>query len=127
MEAIDATSQHTGEDMAQLPRLDAYFWAGAMIWAGLIFGAESLGVLPQIGEAGAWTWIFLGAGLGGLGLSLYSLSSPDYASPTAWDWIFGAVLVAIGLGGFFGLDIALPVILIGIGVAALAGQLLRRN
>ena len=34
--------QMTSQEEA-LPRLDAYFWAVAFIWAGLVFGAEALG------------------------------------------------------------------------------------
>ena len=43
-------------------RLEALWWATALIWAGLIFGADSLGLLPQFGQADAWSWVFLGAG-----------------------------------------------------------------
>lgn len=110
----------------KLPRLDSYFWAIALILAGIFFGAESIGILPQIGSANPWSWLFLGAGIVGLGLDLFSLSSEKYAEPSLWDWIFAALLFAIGLGGFLGVDIALPVVLIVVGAAALLSQLLQR-
>ncbi|NIS80714.1 MAG: hypothetical protein GTO14_11005 [Anaerolineales bacterium] len=111
----------------KLSRLDAPFWTGALIWAGLVFGAENLGFLPQIGKASAWSLIFLGGGIAGLGLSLYSLSAVKYSNPTTWDWIFGAVLLAVGLGGFLGVDIGLPVILIVAGLATLVNAFMRRQ
>lgn len=33
-----------------------------LIWAALVVGADGLGLLPQIGVADAWNWIFLSAG-----------------------------------------------------------------
>ena len=110
-----------------LPRLDAYFWAGAFIWAGLVFGAEALGILPQIAGASAWTWILIGAGLIGLLLNLYSLNSPDYASPTTWDWILSGLLLLIGLGGLVAFNIPLWLVLVVIGVIILVSALRRRG
>jgi hypothetical protein len=113
------------ETHERLPRLDQYFWAIALILAGAIFGADSVGLLPQLGNATAWTWLFLAAGVVGLALSFYSLTSERHAQPTLWDWIFGGILTAIGLSGFLGVNIGLPVLLIVVGVAALASLLLR--
>lgn len=109
------------------PRLDAYFWAIALIWAGLIFAADSAGWLPEIGAASAWSWIFLGAGAVGLLLNFYSLSSPQLAKPTGWDYFWAGLLLAIGLGGFLNVDVALPVLLIVVGFAALGNALFRRH
>jgi hypothetical protein len=50
---------------------ETLWWAGTLIWTGLVFGAASLDWLPQIGHADAWTWVFLGAGLYGLVGTLY--------------------------------------------------------
>ena len=55
--------------------LEALWWAGALIWAGLVFGADTLGYLPApvscsveeeqfVPELG--TLALLGSGLGGL-------------------------------------------------------------
>lgn len=109
------------------PRLDAYFWAVALIWAGLVFAADSADFLPEIGASTAWSWIFLGAGAVGLLLNFYSLSNPDLAKPTGWDYFWSGLLLAIGLGGFLNVDVALPVLLLVVGFAALGNALFRRQ
>jgi hypothetical protein len=122
---MDAEVRPPAEE--KLPRLDNYFWAIALILAGVFFGADSLGILPRIGAATTWTWVLLGAGILSLGLSLYASSSESYSNPTTWDWIFGALIFALGLGGFLGVDIALPVVLIVLGAASLLGLFSRRT
>ena len=112
---------------SKLPRLDNYFWALALIVAGLVFGAESLDFLPEIGSASTWSWVFLGAGIVGLGLNFYSTTAAAYQAPSTWDWIFTAFLFAVGLGGFLGVDIAFPIILIVLGTAALLGMFSRKE
>lgn len=109
------------------PRLDTYFWAIVLIWAGLVFGADSLGYLPQVGEAGAWSWAFLGAGVVGFLLSLYSMSSPSYAKPITWDWIWAFVFLVIGVAGFLAIVVPWWLILIVIGFAILFSALRRRE
>jgi hypothetical protein len=108
-------------------RLEAIWWAGVFIWAGLIFGADSLGFLPQIGGASAWSWVFAGAGLYALVGALWRVASPDQPNPTAWDYTWAGILLIIGLGGFFNLEIGFPLILILIGVVILGSMLLRRG
>ena len=116
------------EGQKQEPRrLDAIYWAGALIWVGLIFWADSAGLLPQIGQAGAWTWIFIGGGVAGLGLNFFSYSSPNYATPTTWDWIWSGLLLAFGLSGLFSFNISWPIILILLGAVFLANALLRHR
>lgn len=112
---------------SKLPRLDNYFWALALIVAGLVFGAESLDILPEVGSATTWSWVFLGAGVIGLALSFYSATAAAYQSPSTWDWIISAFLFAAGLGGFLGVDIAFPIILIVLGAAALLGMFTRKE
>jgi hypothetical protein len=112
---------------SKLPRLDNYFWALALIIAGLVFGTDSLDILPEIGSASTWSWVFLGAGVVGLGLNFYATTAAGYQAPSTWDWIFSAFLFAIGLGGFLGVDIAFPIILIALGVAALLGMFTRKE
>lgn len=107
-------------------RAEGLWWAGALIWAGVVFGAESLDLLPQIGDADAWSWVFLGAGLYGLLSDLYYLSSKSAYKPTAWDWIWSGGLTLVGLGGFMTVNISWPLILIIIGAAILVSQYLRR-
>lgn len=113
---------------AERRRLDALFWGGVLIWAGLIFGADSMGFLPQIGDASAWSWIFLGAGLYGLILAVVCLASSDFSNPTASDYIWAGIFLIIGLAGFVGgFEIAPALILILIGIAILGDMLFRRS
>ena len=108
-------------------RLDTFYWAGALIWIGLIFWADSQGLLPQIGESSVWTWIFLGGGVAGLLLNLYSYSSPNYANPTAWDYIWSGILLLLGLGGLTAFNISWPLILVVVGFVLLVNALLRHR
>ena len=121
-----ATEQTRGQEVP-LPRLDAYYWAAALIWMGLIFGADSLGILPQVDRASPWTWIFIGGGLTGFALSFYSLSSPDYATPTTWDYIWSGLLLILGLGSLTPVNISWPLILVLAGMVYLGSALLRRD
>jgi len=106
-------------------RAEARWWAGALIWAGLVFGADSLDMLPRVGGADAWSWVFLGAGAYGLLSDLYYLRSESAYRPTTWDWIWSGGLTLVGLGGFTTVDISWPLILILVGAAILVTQYLR--
>ena len=107
-------------------RLEGLWWAVVLIWAGLVFLADSMGLVPQIGDADAWSWIFLGAGMLGILGSLYRLTSANVPNPNTWDWIWGSFCIIIGLGGFTTLNIAWPLILILVGGVILVTVLLRR-
>ena len=124
--ATEQTDLEMTAEKAQRRRIDAIYWAGVFVWAGLVFGAESLGVLPQIGQAGAWSWVFAGAGLYALLGNIFRASAVDWPDPTTWDYIWAAILLIIGAGGFVSnADVAFPIILVIIGVAVLANTLLR--
>jgi hypothetical protein len=107
-------------------QIDALYWGGVLLWAGVIFAAESFGVLPQVGDASAWSWIFLGAGVYGLIGNFWRMSSSNAPNPTTWDWIWSGIFIIIGLSGFFAVDFTWPLILILVGVGilvrALVGQ-----
>jgi hypothetical protein len=101
-------------------RGEALYWAAVLIWAGLVFGADNLGVLPQVGGMDAWNWVFFGAGLLALVGCIRRLSLPDRAHPTMWDYVWAGVLMIVGLSGLTTLEIGFPLILLLIGVALLA-------
>ena len=105
--------------------LEAIYWGGVIIWAGLVFGADSLGILPQVGGADAWSWVFLGAGMYALLGAFFRMTSLDYPNPGTWDWVWAGILIILGLSGFFSFDIAWPLILVLVGVAILGKALLR--
>jgi hypothetical protein len=109
-------------------RSDTLFWGAILIWAGLVFAAESFGMLPRIGGAQAWTWVLLGAGVLALGINLWRVTSEDMPNPETWDWIFTAFFLLGGLSGFgFNFDLAWPVILIIIGVGMLGNVMLQKK
>jgi hypothetical protein len=109
------TFEQNVSEKKERQRLEGLWWAIVLIWTGLVFGADSMGVLPQIGEADAWSWIFLGAGVFGLISNFYRLTSPAVPTPTTWDWSWSGIFLIIGLGGFTPLDFSWPLILILIG------------
>ncbi len=108
-------------------RLEGLWWAIVLIWAGLVFGAEGMGLVPQIGDASSWSWIFLGAGMIGILGSFYRLTSPNVPNPTAWDWVWCSICLIIGLDGFVTLTIFWPLILILVGGIALVNGLWLRD
>jgi hypothetical protein len=107
-------------------RLEGLWWAVVLIWAGMVFGADSMGLLPQIGDADAWSWIFLGAGVFGVLGALYRVISLNVPNPSAWDWVWGSFCLIIGLGGFTTINIAWPLILILVGGIILVSVMWRR-
>jgi hypothetical protein len=119
-------TENRHSDRRERRRLEGLWWAVVLIWSGLVFGADSLGLVPQIGAADAWSWIFLGAGILGILGSLYRVNSPDVPTPTTWDWVWGSFCLVIGLGGFATINIAWPLILILFGGIILVSVLWRR-
>ena len=97
---------------------EALYWAGVLIWAGLVFGANSFGLLPHVGNAGVWSWVFLGAGLYGTLMNIYS-SAMSSSVTTAWDYIWSGFWLVLGLSGFVAMDIFWPVALILVGAVTL--------
>ena len=107
------------EKMKERSRLEGVYWAGTLIWAGLVFGASSLGVLPQIGAASAWSWLFLGSGVYGLALDLIFASSSELTDPTIFDYMWSVFWTVVGASGFATIDIFFPAVLIVAGLALL--------
>jgi hypothetical protein len=95
-------------------RMEAIYWAGVLIWAGLVFGAEGLSLLPQIGSADAWTWLFLGAGLYGTGLNVYGSFALDNVT-TTWDYIWSGFWLTLGVSGLFTINVFWPLALVLVG------------
>ena len=126
LEALKA-EETAATERKERRRLEAIWWAGALIWAGLVFAADSLGLLPQIGEADAWSWVFFGAGLYGVLGNLYRVASHNSPNPTAWDYIWSGGLLIIGLAGMSPVDVFWPLIFVLIGVVILAETLLQRR
>jgi hypothetical protein len=114
-------------EKAERKRLESFWWAAVIIWAGLIFIADYFNALPEIGGANAWSWIFLGAGAFGLIGALIRVVSADMPKPTGWDYFWSVLFLIIGAVGFFGAGIAFPIVLVVVGIAILANVLFRRD
>lgn len=98
----------------------------ALLWAGTIFAIDSLGFLPQIGQADAWSWVFFGAGLFALLGDFYRLATPNLPNPTLWDYIWAGFLLLLGLSGVMtNVEILWALGLMSIGVVILVNTLRR--
>ncbi len=115
------------QEKAERKRLESFWWGAVIIWAGIIFIADYFDVLPEVREASAWSWIFLGAGALGLIGALVRVASVDLPKPTGWDYFWSALFLIIGASGFFGGGVAFPIALMVIGGAILANVLFRRE
>jgi hypothetical protein len=121
------TIEQKYDERKERRRLEGLWWAIVLIWAGLVFGADGMGLMPQVGDASVWSWIFLGAGMVGILGSFYRLTSSNVPNPTAWDWVWGGICLIIGLDGFVKLNVFWPLILILVGGFALVNGLWRRD
>ena len=119
--------QEMMREKAERKRLEGFWWAAVLIWAGLLLVADYLGVLPQIREENVWSWIFLGAGIFGLLGALIRVISAELPNPTGWDYFWSALFLVIGASGFIGGGIAFPIVLIVIGLAILVNVLVNRD
>jgi hypothetical protein len=109
------TAEKFFNDVEQWGIINAIYFGGVLLWAGIVLAADSLGYLPQIGFSSTWSWFFLGAGLFSLVGNLVRHVSPSILNPSAFDYLFGAVLLVIGIGGFTSLYIALSLLLVLVG------------
>jgi hypothetical protein len=116
--------EYAGEKFRRDP-ISGAFWAGILILAGLILMADNLGYLPDIGHAEVWHWIAFGAGLAVLLEGLVRAVSPDYARPVTGRFIFGGILLIVGLSGIVSTEITWPLLLVLVGAAILLNSLLR--
>jgi hypothetical protein len=119
--------------------LSSLVWALILIWAGLVFLGENLGLMEtivadpiQIGEVtirqiGTWSMIFLGAGVLVFLEGVIRTFVPAYRSSTGGDFFLAAVFLGIGLGGLIGYSLVWPFILIAMGLATLASAMIRQR
>ena len=108
--------------------VEAIVWAMILIWAGLVWLADSAGWLGFLGErVEAWAFGFIGAGLIVLLGVLFRVVVPAYRRPLTGSIILGIVFLGIGLGQLTNWVAVGALVLIGIGVAILLGGFLRRE
>jgi hypothetical protein len=110
--------------------VEAVTWALILIWAGIAWLLSNMGAFDNLpGDAeDVWPIIFLGAGVIVLLGVILRLVMPAYRRPITGSLIFGLILVGIGLGGITeGWVVIGPLVLIGIGLAALAAFFFRQR
>jgi hypothetical protein len=109
----------TNDKELRLRWSERLYWAIVLLWAGLVTAADGLHVLPGVGRADVWNWIFLGAGLLALGRLVARTVSPARVDPDASDLGFALVLTVLGLGGFLSFWIACSAALVAVGTTLL--------
>ncbi len=130
--------EKTVEEKWRRDPLGAIIFGIILIWAGLVFLAETMGLLKGISLGGllpgmevtqpeTWTIILIGAGVIVLIEAAIRVAVPAYRRPIAGTIIFGVILIGIGLGNIFSWDVVWPLIVIGIGLAVLLGGFWRRK
>lgn len=112
--------------------LGAVIWALILIWAGLVFLAQNLGWLTRFELDNVWGLIFIGAGLIVWLEVLIRLVLPQYRRPVVGTFIFGIVLLGIGVGITFGTtpqmwSVIFALVIIAVGVSILLRGLGRRS
>jgi len=79
-------------------RLDSIGWGLFFIWAALVLLAKLVNFAGASWDG--WAVFFTGAGLILLGMTIIRHMVPEYRRPgLILGWIFGFVLLSIGLGG----------------------------
>jgi hypothetical protein len=65
-----------------------------------------LDVLPYVGAEGEWwIWIFLALGVWSVLLNGFRMLSPDWPNPRAWDYIWTAIFLGVGVGSAIEWDV----------------------
>jgi hypothetical protein len=106
--------------------VDAVMWAVLLIWAGIVLLVSNFTSFAGYEKVPLWALGFIGAGVIVLLAAAFRLVVPAYRRPLTGNVILAVVLIGIGLGETVGWFIIGPLVLIGIGVAALLSGFLRR-
>ncbi len=130
--------EKTAEEKWRRDPLGAIIWGVILVWAGLVFLANSLGmfnnlnfgaIFPgvEIVPVEAWTIAFIGAGVIVLIEAVIRVLVPAYRRPIGGTLVFGFILIGVGLGSIVGWELIWPLVIIAIGLAVLLGGFLRRR
>lgn len=133
-----SSEEKSSEEKWQRDPLSAVIWALILIWAGLVFLMDNLGVLDSIQTSGGmipgvdievdlgpWAIILTGAGVIVLLEALIRVLVPAYRRPVGGTIIFGFILIGIGLGNLLNWSLVFPLILIGLGLSIILRGFMR--
>jgi hypothetical protein len=110
--------------------LGAIAWAMILIWAGVAFLLDNLGLfedMPFVGKIGAWSLVFAGAGVILLVTVIIRLIMPEHRRSIVGNIILGVILLGIGLGDVIGWGMIWAILIIAVGAGLLVGGLIRRR
>ncbi len=116
--------RHEKEEKERGDPLSTAVWGAIIVWAGLVFLADNLGILGGVrgGIPGiflfrleAWALIFLGAGVILILEAVVRTLVPTYRRAITGTVILAIVFIGIGLGNLIGWNVIWPLVLIGIG------------
>lgn len=105
-------------------------WPLILIWAGVAFLLDNLGILDDLGFLGrveAWSLILAGAGFIVLAIAVVRLLMPEHRRPLTGSIILGFILIGAGLGEMLGSEIIWPILIVAAGVVLLMGGFFRRR
>ncbi len=134
---VSKREEKTMEEKWRRDPLGSIVWAAILIWAGLVFLADNLGMLrglqniafPGTGvilQSGAWSLVLLGAGLILVIEIFIRLTVPTYRAPVGGTIILAAILISLGLGNLISWNLFWPLILIALGVIFVLRSFTRR-
>jgi hypothetical protein len=131
--------EKTAEEKWRRDPLGTLTWAAILIYAGLVFLADNLGLLdalyrafpfdgpgPDFLEGGAWTVVLFGAGVILLVEVVIRLMVPTYRQAVTGTLILAAILIGSSLGNLFGWELVWPLVIIAIGLGVLLRAFMRR-
>jgi len=113
------------EEKGRQDPLGTVIWALILIAAGGIWLMQSMGFFAWETFGGAWNLILIAAGLLMLLEVAVRLVMPAYRRPVSGTLVFAFILLAIGIGNWFGTAVVWPLALIGLGLAIIISGLLR--
>lgn len=121
--------QHEKEEKGRSDPLSNMVWGAIVIWAGVVFLADNMGLLSafrnrDVADAmpfgfSNWGLIFLGAGIIVLGEVVIRVLNPSYRRHVMGNIILAIVFIGIGLGNLVNWGVIWALALIAMGVVIL--------
>lgn len=138
---VDKHEEKSAEEKWRRDPVGTVAWAIILIWAGLVFLADNLGMLSnfelgrfmppglEVFRPGVWPIILMGAGVILFGEVVVRMLVPAYRQPLGGTIFLAALFVTIGLVNLFGWNWSLvwPLVLIIYGLSVLVRGFGRRR